>query len=183
MTWFTNPFKKKKIEKTIYNNDLEWDIFINFSRGEKYSLEEKWENALYHLDKALELGYEKDDIYEIRGYCLQALKNPFDAIEDFNKAISFSPNDCNLYFTRAILKKEIFDFEGEIIDLEKAIKLSIKVNQMNKNYNEIAIKNGYSDGLEELNSMYRMVLFGAKSRINSNIEKINDEQLKLIKRR
>ena len=41
MTWFTNLFKKKKIEKTIYNDDLEWDIFINFSRGKKYLLEEK----------------------------------------------------------------------------------------------------------------------------------------------
>lgn len=81
------------------------------------------------------------------------------------------------------MKKEIFDFEGEIIDLEKAIELSKQVNQMNKNYNEIAIKNGFSDGLEGLNSMYRMILFGAKSRLNSNIEKINYEQLKLIKRR
>ena len=101
MTWFTNLFKKKKIEKTIYNDDLEWDIFINFSRGKKYLLEEKWKDALYHLDKALELGYEKDDIYEMRGYCLQELKYHFDAIEDFNKAISLDPNYGDAYANRA----------------------------------------------------------------------------------
>jgi tetratricopeptide (TPR) repeat protein len=183
MNWFTNLFKKKKSEKTIYNDDLEWDIFIHFGRGKKYFLEEKWAEALYHLDEALGLGYKKNDIHEIRGYCLQALEYPFDAIEDFNKSILFYPNDCNLYFTRAILKKEIFDYEGEINDLEKAIELSGIINDLNENYNEIAIKNGYCDGLKGLNSMYRMVLFGAKSRLISNLEKINNEQLILIKKR
>lgn len=183
MTWFTNLFKKKKIEKTIYNDDLEWDIFINFSRGKKYLLEEKWKDALYHLDKALELGYEKDDIYEMRGYCLQELKYHFDAIEDFNKAILFSPDNCHLYFNRALSKEAVFDYHGEIEDIEKAIELSKKDTSLNKQYNKDAINNGYPNGLI---GMYEIALLSAKSRLEFESyerEKHNEEKIKHIKRR
>ena len=110
MKWFSNLFKKKSSEYYSDQSDLEWDAFICYARGEKHFLESEFEEALSFFDSALEKGFEKKDIFEFRGMCLQSLGYEFDAVEDFNKAIEFSPDNCHLYYNRALSKDAIFDY-------------------------------------------------------------------------
>ncbi|MBF2709024.1 tetratricopeptide repeat protein [Flavobacterium soyangense] len=185
MNWFSNLFKKKTKNNTSNDNsDSEWDAFISFARGEKYFFNSEWNDALYHFDKAIEKDYKKDDIFELRGMCLQALGYDYDAIEDFNKAIIFSPNNCNLYYNRALSKEVILDYEGEIKDIEKAIELSKQDTQMNRQYNKEAIDSGFRNGVVGL---YEIGILRVKSRLEFDNREMNkdycEEQLKLIKRR
>lgn len=186
MNWFSNLFKKKIINDTYhYESEAEWDAFISFARGEKHFFNSEWNDALYHLDNAVERNYKKAELlFEYRGICLQSLGYEYDAIEDFNRAIQFSPNNCNLYYMRALSKDVILDYEGEIKDIEKAIELSKQDTKMNRQYNESAINNGFSDGVL---GMYRIALFRAKSRLEFDKREIEkdycEKQLKLIKRR
>lgn len=183
MKWLSIFFKKKPSEYYSDKSDLEWDAFICYARGEKYFLESEFDEALKLFDKAVEKGFEKKDIFEFRGLCLQSLGYEFDAIEDFNKAIMFSPDNCHLYYNRALSKEAIFDYQGEIEDIEKAIELSKKDSPLNRQYNKDAIINGYQNGII---GMYEISLFSAKSRLEFEIkekEKRIEEKLKHIKRR
>lgn len=184
MNWFLDLFKKKAEENSYYKSDIEWDAFISCARVKKYFLNSEWNDALYHFDKAIEKDYEKDDIFEFRGICLQSLGYEYDAIEDFNKAIQFSPNNCNLYYFRALCKEVILDYEGEIEDIEKAIELSNQDTQMNRQYNENAINSGFRNGVLGL---YEIGLLRVKTRLEFDKREINKDycegQLKLIKRR
>jgi len=183
MKWFPNFFKKKSSEYYSDKSDLEWDAFICYARGEKYFLESKFEEALEFFDNALEKGFKKKDIFEFRGICLQSLGYEFDAIEDFNKAILISPDNCHLYYHRALSKDAIFNYQGEVEDIEKAIELSKKDTSLNIQYTKDAVINGYQNGII---GMYEITLFRAKSRLEFEIkerEKRNEEKLKHIKRR
>ncbi len=183
MNWFSNLFEKNSIVSSIYDiSDTEWDAYINFARGKKYFFKAEWEEALNYFDKAIDKGYDKDKIFEFRGICLQSLGYECDAIEDFNKAILSSPEDCNLYYTRAICKGAIYDYEGEVTDIEKAMELAKIDTNINRKYNQDAINIGYTNGIDDL---YFVSLLSAKSRLENEIifDKKQNEQLKFIKRR
>lgn len=177
-------FKKETIKNNqIKKSELQIDASINFIKGRKYFFESDWTNALYYLDKAVENGYMKDGIFEIRGFCLQSLDYYFDAIEDFNKAISLSPNDCSLHYNRGLYKGITLDYEGEIKDIEKAIELFKPDTQMNREHNQNAINMGFSSGLL---GMYELSLFSALSRLEDDQRENKDyydEQLIFMKRR
>jgi tetratricopeptide (TPR) repeat protein len=115
---------------------------------------------------------------------LQALGYEYNAIEDFTKAIEFSPNNCNLFYMRALSKDVILDYEGEIKDIEKAIELSKQDTIMNRQYNESAINNGFTTGVI---GMYKIALFRVKSRLEfdkrDTEKEYRNKQLQLIKRR
>ncbi|ALJ04812.1 hypothetical protein APS56_06615 [Pseudalgibacter alginicilyticus] len=185
MKWFLNFLKKTKTENGYQEkSDEEWDAYIAFSRGEKYFFNSNWKEALYQFDTAVEKNYKHNNLFEYRGLCLQSLGYEFEAIEDFNKAILNSPNNCHLYFTRSLSKDVILDYVGEIEDIEKAIELSKIDSEINRKYNEDAIRNGYKNGVIDL---YQIALLGAKSRLEFDIKEIDkthsEEKLKLIKRR
>lgn len=185
MNWFSNLFKKNTVSKSLADkSESEWQTYINYAAGEQKFFNEDWKNALYYFDRSIENGHYKDDIFEFRGTCLQALGYDFDAIKDFDKAIYFFPTNCNLYYFRSISKQTILDYEGAISDIKKAIELSKLDNNLNKIYNENAINNGFKNGVV---GMYEIALYGAKSKLKNDIREIKkdfcDEQLKLIKRR
>ncbi len=87
----------------------------------------------------------------------------YDAIEDFGKAISAYPSDCNLYFSRSISKSAILDFNGEIDDIERAISLSTIDNELNNTYNDEAKQKGYNNSA----SFFRTRLTMAKMNLDS----------------
>jgi tetratricopeptide (TPR) repeat protein len=183
MKWLSFFFKKKTSEYHSDKSDLEWDAFICYARGKKHFLASEFEEALELFDKALEKGFEKENIFELRGLCLQSLGYEFDAIQNFNNAIMLSPDNCHLYYNRALSKDVILDYEGEIEDIEKAIELAKIDSYLNRQYNKDAITNGYQNGII---GMYEIGLFGAKSRHEFEIkerEKDMERRLKHIKRR
>ena len=78
------------------------------------------------LDLAVEV-MPVAEVYDIRGSINTALKNLGDALLDYDKEISLSPNDYRGYESRADIK--IFEFgqiDDGILDLERAYALAQK---------------------------------------------------------
>ncbi|RTL47772.1 MAG: hypothetical protein EKK39_13360 [Sphingobacteriales bacterium] len=105
--------------------------------------EKQMKIALELLDKAIEMGYDRADVFSIRGRCLHDLGFYFDAIEDYNKAIEKkAPKEympmgyANDYFMRSLIKMNVFDYVGSLTDIEEAIRLSKLDNDDNKYWND-----------------------------------------------
>jgi TPR repeat protein len=73
-------------------------------------------------------------------------------------AIALDKDNCNLYFQRSIIKEKLGDREGQIEDLEEAIRLSKLPTHLNKTYFKGAIKMGWPRGHT---AMYEMWLLSA----------------------
>ena len=111
--------------------------------GKKHFAEERTEQALDCLDTAIECGLEHGEAFSLRGSCLQTLEWHLDAIDDFSKAISLEPQDCNTYFQRAMSKFSTGDHQGFLADIEEAIRLSETDNALNRIYNTYAQETGW----------------------------------------
>jgi tetratricopeptide (TPR) repeat protein len=101
------------------------------------------QEAVDCFDKALECGIEDAELFGLRGSCLQSLEWHLDAIDDFTRAISLEPDDCNLYFQRAMSKTATGDQLGFQADIQQAIRLSKMDNALNRNYNQGAKEMGW----------------------------------------
>lgn len=186
-----------------YKSNEKWNEgYDAYEFGKDFLKYKQDEKALQCFDIAIENGF-KDEIYSLRGISLQSLDYHYNAIEDFDKAILSSPNDCNLYYLRASSKHAILDSSGAIADIEKAIELSKEDNELNRNYNKGAIEMGYKNGSTEIyenylntlifledtgiEKIYRDELPNAspekKERIEKNIKEYRESKLKNIKRR
>lgn len=61
---------------------------------------------------------------------IEDIRNEYsDALNDFNKAIELNPNDAITLRERAILKKEIKDFNGALADFDKAVKSDMTMKE------------------------------------------------------
>ncbi len=127
--------------------------------GMQFLIKGQTNSALECFDNAIESGC-LEEVFDLRAGCLQALGYHYEAIEDFDKAIMLSPEDCNMYFSRSISKGAILDYLGEINDLEIAIKLSKIDNKLNRGYNEEAISQGYENGIAELYDLRLELVLG-----------------------
>ena len=158
----------------------EWPGFDFLKKGEKCYLNRQTEDALLYFDKAFEsaiivnFATEAGRLYDLRAHCLLQLGYYYDAINDFDKSIALSPDDCNKYFSRSISKGAILDFEGEIADLQTATELSKIDNTLNREYNDEARKDGYTNGVAD---MFEMRIIGAQMSVDEEIyykKKIED---------
>ena len=99
------------------------DPLLYLYRGQsKFELKD-YLGALSDYSKANELEPENEYINESIGYVYSAMKDHKKAIQAFTTCIE--TNLCpsfSLYLHRAIEKRELNDYEGEIQDLTKAIK-------------------------------------------------------------
>lgn len=175
--------KKSSPELSTEEKELlkrKWDGFDFFKKGKECYFNRETEEGLLYLDKAFESDFianfptEATSIYDIRGACLQKIGYDYEAINDFDNSIALSPNDCNKYFSRSVSKGGILDFEGEIADLQKAIELSKIDNTLNREYNDEAQKNGYTNGVAD---MFEMRIMGAQISVDEEIyykKKIED---------
>ena len=77
-----------------------------------------------HLMTLQRASIEQADLFSCRGSCLQSLEWHLDAIDDFTKAISLEPENCNFYFQRAMSKIACGDQQGFLVDIKEAIRLS-----------------------------------------------------------
>jgi tetratricopeptide (TPR) repeat protein len=99
--------------------------------------------AVESFNLAIQSGYSNIDVFRRRGCSLQSLHRHELAINDFNKIISHRPEDCNSFFLRSVSKNKIDDFRGAILDIKKAIKLSLADNDTNEAYHDLAFKLGF----------------------------------------
>ena len=199
MSWFTNLFKREisnaDVTERIASKTL-FDGLNYFDEGKKLYLNGEMEKALSNFDKAIENEFELNfptnasDLYCLRGGCLQALEYHYDAIEDFNKAIEYDKYDCNKYYSRSISEDAILQYDSEIFDLKLAIVTAQIDNELNRAYNEEAIKMGRK-GIKEMFEVSLIIAEMSLNRENKNIEQLNnlsDEEadefkLVLIKRK
>lgn len=174
MNWLAKLLGKKKTPELSAEekeqSQKKWDGFDFFQKGQDCYFNRKTNEALSYFDKAFEYGFAESfpsdapKLYDLRAGCLQELDFHYDAISDFDKSISLSSNDCNKFFSRSVSKDAVLDFVGEIADLERAIELSKKNNELNREYNDEAQKQGYKN----VAAMYqpRLVL----ARMNLDLE-------------
>lgn len=185
MSWLSNLFARKS--KTPSEKGTRWlEGRKAFEQGKKFYEHRQDKEALTCFDKALENGFEYG-VFELRAFCLQALGYDLDAIDDFTRAIAESPDDCNLYFARAMSKNGVDDFQGSVDDLEKAVELSKVDNDLNQSYRASAMEQGSKDGHT---GTYGMQLIMARTRLNRELkeaevrELLNEEKkIKTYKRR
>lgn len=118
MNWFNNL--SKKIFKEGVSRSASNEALANFERGKQLYYSNQYQDALLHLDLAVNSGFDSG-IFEVRGNCLQKMDYHYRAIEDFDKAIEIDPLEYSNYYSRAISKKAILDFTGQIEDLHNAI--------------------------------------------------------------
>jgi tetratricopeptide (TPR) repeat protein len=172
MNWFSNLFKKKSNDtsNTIKSESKKKLTagYHAFIKGKQCYLNNQKSEALQYFDLAIENGFVEDNVYSLRGGCLQQQNYHYDAIDDFNKAIILSPKDCNIYFMRSVSKGAVLDFEGQVADLEKAINLSLEDNELNKVYHDEANKLGYEDGVT---GMFEMKLLNANLDLETEIKR------------
>jgi len=73
------------------------------------------------------------------------------AIDDFNKAISLSPNDANLYLRRGICKENLQYYDEAIKDFSKAISFSPNPDYYNYRANVEFILKQYPQAINDYN--------------------------------
>lgn len=118
MKWFTNlKIKLKgKFSKSVTNQSAE-----NFETAKMLITSHQYEEALVLLDSAISGNSANDDAYKLKGECFQKMNFHYNAIEDFDKAIETNPLEFSNYYSRALSKRAILDFTGQIEDLHNAI--------------------------------------------------------------
>jgi tetratricopeptide (TPR) repeat protein len=134
-----NFYKKWFQEKTVTPEVLDKML----DDGERLFQQGAYEKSLPLFDRALK-AFEDPYIYSLRAFTLQALGYHYDAINDFNKAIEGQPWDSNYHFGRAMSKSYIGHIKGHVADLDIALELVDK--EENMKYTVQAIKAGYKDG-------------------------------------
>ncbi len=146
----------------------------HFRLGKALFLEKEYNKSLEYFDKSIECGLE-EGVYEFRGMSLQALEYDLDAIDDFDKAISQSPDDANLYFLRGLSRSAVGLIVESINDFTKAVELSKISNEVNRNYN-FTIK---EKGWQSLTDFYYSYLTSEKETLDMASKEQNmPEELK-----
>lgn len=129
-----SPFRKKPSASADANE--KWlQGYHAFEAGKEHFAKRRDQEALDCFDTAVECGFENEVVFSLRGLCLQALEWDLDAIDDFSKAISLEPQDCNNYFLRAMSKDATGDSLGFLADIQEAIHLSKVDSALNRKYN------------------------------------------------
>jgi len=141
-------FNKKSTSSKIDNSDSGTELL---KKADYFIANSEYYDALPFLDKAIKLGC--DEAYVSRALCLQALGFILDSIDDFTKAISIKPNDCNLYFCRGNSLIELKSYDLANKDGEKAIILAKENLPENIRYNDAAKTQGYDSAKALYESM------------------------------
>lgn len=165
LIWESN-FKTEEKREISLEERKRIDLSYAYSRGIELTRKRKYEEALSELDMAIKGGVGAVR-YNFRALCLQALDFHDEAIEDFDRAISLEPKDCNLYFCRGMSKRDTGDFDGCIADIKTAIRLSELGSKVNDDYKKHAKEMGWPDGHT---SFYEFQLLSTESMKNMDKE-------------
>jgi len=134
-------------DKPQSHENAQWaDGYKAFETAKGFYQEQHDQDAVIWFDKAIERGFENAEVFGLRGTCLQALDFNLDALEDFNRAISLDPADCNLYYLRSLSRGCTGDTDGALSDLREAIHLSKADTELNRTYSVAAKQTGFRRG-------------------------------------
>jgi len=184
MKWFTNLTVKFKDK--FSNSGTTDEGLKNLEKGKRLYNSNQIHDALVYLDHAINLGYDTD-AYEIRGHCLQKLDYHYKAIEDFDKAIEMNPLEFSYYYSRAVSKKAILDFTGQIEDLHNAIYYFNRNKNVENNFlkvfeTDLLSAKTYIEGFKQnITDLHHTPYLEIKTLIRDSLHLIKKVKLKNIK--
>ena len=110
-----------------------WAVLISLKR---------YREAAAAINKAIELS-PRAVFYLVRGLVRFQSEDKQGAIDDFNLAIKFNPNDAYAYLGRGLVRSQLGDKQGAIQDYNKTIK--INPNDADAYYNRGIVRNELGD--------------------------------------
>jgi tetratricopeptide (TPR) repeat protein len=207
MKWLVEIFKAKPARQTerdffdacdafMKGKEIWHEASLINGEGWRESKLLKIQQALRLFDKAIEKGlkgrneteifsgFDESEVYALRGHCLNDLGYYFEALEDFNLAITKHPRKgiASNYHIRSLIKDSLFDFDGSLADIKEAIRLSKLDNDDNAYWNNYAKSTGFASATafyELACPTQENILRKKKAYSGKEIE----EKLKEIKRR
>ena len=91
------------------------------------SLDEKdYENAIQHLNKAIQNNSNFARSYNLRGGCYARKKQYEVAIADYSKALEIDPRFIHAWYNRGYAKKDLGQYESAIADYSNALEIDPK---------------------------------------------------------
>lgn len=107
-------------ETTVYDsqNPANWSAL-----GMVQLLQDREEDALVQLTRAINLGSKWAGDYINRGIIFYHKHNYRGAMADYDKAVSLAPKDAQCYYNRGVLRQELGDYNRALDDLNEAIRL------------------------------------------------------------
>ena len=123
---------------------------------EKYYAKD-YNQAITHLDKAIQLNPEDTFCFMNRGRAKDALGKHDDAIDDYNQAIKLDPENIHVYNARGSTKNHIGDYKGAKDDYSKIIKLDHNNREAYKARGNINLKlKNYQAAFEDFTEVIRL---------------------------
>ncbi len=96
----------------------------HITKGDGYSKQNQWANAIIEYTKAIEIDPTLIDAYTGRGFAYVMQNENNQALSDYNKAIEINPNSAYVYVSRGYTFWEMGDLDQAEADYSKAIIIS-----------------------------------------------------------
>ena len=123
---------------------------------EKYFAKD-YNQAITHLDKAIQLNPEDTSYFMSRGSAKNALGKHDEAIDDYNQAIKLDPENIHAYNARGSTQHHIGDYKGAKDDYSKSIKLDHKNTEAYTARGKINLKlKNYQAAFEDFTEAVRL---------------------------
>jgi len=152
----------EEFNKLIEKNPKKWEAYHN--RGLSKRGIKDLNGAIIDFTKAIELNpIPWFRSFEFRGITKYELGNTLGAIEDYSEVLKINPNYQNGYYSRALLKEIINDYEGAILDYSEALR--IDKNDKDSYLNRANIKDITGDKYGALEDYSKAIILDPK---NSN---------------
>ncbi len=138
---------KRKVIRAVHNYMM---------AQEKYYAKD-YNQAITHLDKAIQLNPEDTFYFMTRGNVKDALGKHDEAIDDYNQAIKVDPENIHAYNARSSTKNLIGDYKGAKDDYSKIIKLDHNNGEAYKARGNINLKlKNYQAAYEDFTEAIRL---------------------------
>lgn len=112
-------YERSQIRKSLFSELLEAKKKMSFEESLPYKKQE-----LEDLSSAINYGYKNKQSYLMRAFMYWKIFGANQkALEDFTAAISYDPDDYDLYNTRSLVKRDLGGLPGAIADLREVVNI------------------------------------------------------------
>ncbi len=139
-----------------------------YEQGKKSFDEGKYEEAISHLDQAIEQDPTSKNAYLLRGTSYDYIGQYDQAIQDYTRAIEIDPQFVGAYNNRGSVYITLEDYEHGLPDLNKALELNPE--NANSYYNRAIINTHLSQSAEVISDAHAYLdIAGCKDPRGQNV--------------